>query len=59
MAWGINQIEQILDPLKSIVHGYCLSLHSDTSLSLDLQFIEKLIGRVFGYGIGDFKKPIG
>ena len=59
VAWGIDQIEKILGSIKSVVHRYGLSLHGDTSLSFNFEFIEKLIGRVFWYGIGDLKESIG
>lgn len=59
MAWGIDKIKKILDSFEIVVHGDCLSLYSDTSLSLNFKFIKKLIRRVFGYCICDLEQAIG
>jgi hypothetical protein len=59
MTRRIDKIEQILGSIESVMHGHRLSLHSDTTLSLDFQLIEELIRRVFRYSIGDFQESIG
>jgi hypothetical protein len=58
MAWRIDKIEQILCSIESIVHRHSLSLYSDTTFPFNFKLIEELIGRVFRYGIRDFKETI-
>ena len=60
MAWGVNEIENILLTVFSSIHeAYCMCFYSNATLPLEVHGIEDLIHHLtLAECAGPFQKPV-